>query len=311
MDWPRCLLGLGLGARSAHHRSGGEEDMAAAATSRGDALDAHGVSGATQKAHQDRWDIEIVDPFKAQGAKLLVQLGRIEVAEERLAGRGDTSCPLLVLGAESWIDPFARLAVVEYHLRTARMGGDLREGRTDRFFSQIGHDAEPSEEGADVRVESGLSELLGEVLVLEIHRSVNEGIGNSDAGFGEAPALLGLSGRMIDLENPQSLAKRIAVGEGVEPRPQHNQLAEAARFDTECERALSNVRARDHEEPHAALRLVDFRILPEEFRIKAEDRDRQGILENAALLQHLVRRAIGGGGKGGAAGFLFEHLASQ
>ena len=47
------------------------------------------------------------------------------------------------------------------------------------------------------------------------------------------------------------------------------------------------------------------------FRIKAEDRDRQGILENAALLQHLVRRAIGGGGKGGAAGFLFEHLGSK
>jgi hypothetical protein len=122
---PRCInqtFQSFRGHRLASHLSGSEKDVAAA-TSQGGARNDLGISGAAQEAHQDQWDIEVVDPFKAQGTKLVVQLVRIEVAEERLANRGDTGCPLLILRAVDWIDPVARLAVVKHYLRSTGMGG--------------------------------------------------------------------------------------------------------------------------------------------------------------------------------------------
>ena len=59
--------------------------------------------------------------------------------------------------------------------------------------------------------------------------------------------------------------------------------------------------------PRAGLRLHLGGCSLRRLRSHAQDRQRQRVAEDAAALQHLMRRAVGGGGEGGAAGLAGVH----
>ena len=272
-------------------------------------LGGHGANARQPVDH--RGYVEVIDLGQAHPPKLRVQLLWNEVAEERLARRGDPGCTLLVRGPQSRVDAVARLAVIEDDLRPAWMSSDLPERQVDRLQREIGNHAQPREERSNVRLQSSLREPFGQILPFEVQGEVHDAVVDGDIRFIQTAPLPRLGGGMVDLEHPQSGAERVAVGEGVEPCAEHDQLPDPAVVNAGGKCALGDLRASDHEEAHAPVGFLDLGMLQKGFRIDAENLHGQGVRENAPMFQHLVRRAVRRRRERRPTGFPLQHAAPK
>ena len=108
---------------------------------------------------------------------------------------------------------------------------------------------------------------------------------------------------MVDLEYCKA-GMRIAVGEGVEPRPEEDELGGVV-TDGRCQRLLGKAAARRHERAHAPPVLSFLRLepLPQCLGASvAQNGDCQRIGEYQRLVENLMRRPIRRGPERGARG---------
>ena len=106
---------------------------------------------------------------------------------------------------------------------------------------------------------------------------------------------------MVDLEHSEPRV-RIAIGEGIEPGAQDDELAKAVPHGV-GHRLFREQAARGDERPHAAprLRLLRFELAFEfGAAFLSENRDRQRVREHDRLIENLMRRPIRGSPEGGA-----------
>jgi hypothetical protein len=242
---------------------------------------------------------QILDLGKAERLQPRGQRRRLEEADPGFTERGNPCRAGVSPGAHLGRQARGRIAVVEDHLAAGGHAADGRQRAEDRRLAQIGHDPEPGEEGGRARLEARAGKSIDQGLALEIDGRHGQRSGKGDARLGESPALPGLGGGMIDLEDAEPVMG-IAIGEGVKARPEHDQLARAPR-DGARQLILGKARARGDEEPHAAALWMIGAVAAERLGVLAQNGQRQGIGEDAPFLQELVRRAMGGGGAGRAA----------
>jgi len=120
----------------------------------------------------------------------------------------------------------SRLTVVEDKATVGRACGDVAQGRTEGFESEIGDDTQPREESGSLRVESSINKLRGEDLVLEVNRDEDEIAWDRDAAGLEEFAFPLLCRGVVDLKDAK-VRVRVAVGEGVEACTEENVLRDS------------------------------------------------------------------------------------
>jgi hypothetical protein len=140
--------------------------------------------------------------------------------------------------------------------------------------------------------------------VFEVKWYKGERLRDRDGGLSEHCALTLLRGGEVDLKDAE-MWKGIAVAEGVETRAEDNILTNAAR-DGEGELILSEAAARNHVSAESASDGVGFagRIKCETV---AEQRDGDGIGEDARLIDDLVNGAPVSHAESGSAGAAMLH----
>ncbi len=203
-------------------------------------------------------------------------------------------------------DPVRRFGIIEHEIGAAGARRDDRKRRCDRRLRQIGHDAEPGEEGRRRRIEPRLGELRVEPVEREVDRHEAHAAGDGDAGLRQPLPLPGLRRRMIDLEYGDALGReRIAIGEGIEPGAEHHDMPRAGAHGL-GDPVLGQAAPRRDEgaQGGAAGRIGATDLVAGDRRtaIAADDGQRQRILEDQRPIQKLVRgppdgRAIGGGAR--------------
>ena len=234
-------------------------------------------------------------------------LTRGEVELEGFACELHAGCERVVGELLEWWEGGAGLAVVEYDTAAGGMGGDEAEGRAKRLLGEVGHNAEPTEEGGGCGVEAGGVELLRERLPLEVDRGVGEVCGSGEVGAEQEFALPLLGGGVVDLEDAEG-GVGIAVGEGIQAGAEQDVLGDSAR-DGLGEQVFRIAAARDQEGAEgdgegprlvggvAAGCALQFR------RVGAEDNGSDGVVEDErAGVVELVGGAAQGDLEGGARG---------
>ncbi len=121
-------------------------------------------------------------------------------------------------------DRRARIDVVEDDLGPTGKAGEFGERRLDGGLGQIDGDAEPHDEGWRPRVVPGGGQRRSEAAEVEVMRHIDGMRRLDDARRGEPAALLGLRRRMIELEEAQVRRRLEAIGEGVEPGAEDDDL---------------------------------------------------------------------------------------
>ena len=195
-------------------------------------------------------------------------------------------------------DPLGWVGVVEHDLAAGQLG-DEAEGRENRGLREIGNDAEPEEERAPIRIETGRAQRGAEFGALKIARGECEMRRRRDAGRREPSALLRLRRGMIDLEHAQFVFSLEAIGERVEPGAEHDDLPRAL-FDRLPRRLLGDAAPRRDEKAQPAAGGIFLGLRKYGLGVLAQDGQRERIGENAAALENLMRRTMAGGAECGA-----------
>jgi hypothetical protein len=105
---------------------------------------------------------------------------------------------------------------------------------------------------------------------------------------------------MINLEDTQAVAKRIAIRIRVEAGSEHHRLPDTT-LNRSRQSILGEAGSYGDEEPHPLARGVLFCIAGDGFGVPAGDAQRQRIGKNPAFLQNLMSGAVNGGGPRGPA----------
>ena len=210
---------------------GGILDVATALDSGGSATAALHVNGANDLVTATAFGSA---PWSTTGNKSLIPVATGATAIELTAARQPTRALRVDRAAAEW---------VECALRNQNF--DVGIG-VDCLGRQIHRNAEPEDERPLQRIEPGLDQPSGERLALEIDAREGRPSLWRDGDRCKPLAFPCLRCRMIDLEYPQ-LWKRVAIGEGVEARAEHDQLRHTAFGDRFGQTGFGERTSRDNE----------------------------------------------------------------
>ena len=252
---------------------------------------------------------KVLSDAKIKTAEQLVQRRRLEIGEEGLADRCNPSGALGMQRSHFRRQAVGRITI--NHLAAALEFADCSQRRNDRLSGQVRNNSEPDEETPLVRNKTGCLQLGEKRVPFKIDRCESKLLGDGDTCFFKTTLFPDLGRRMVDLEDGQPVAMRVAIGKRVEPGAKHDQLLNASRFYATSKGGFRKPGARGNEHAHAAACRLSLRLLQDRLAGYPKDGKRERVGEDAALIHNLMRRTIGCGGKGGAAGFLRQHGTPQ
>src|SRR6478752_2055187 len=261
------------------------------------------AAGAAEEPLPDLRAAQVLDVVEAQLGQQCVQGLRLETLRQRLAGLGDPRHQVGPVALRLRLEPVGRGGVVEDHL-TARHRRDRPQRRRHGLLGQVGHHAEPEEERGLRGVEPGLDQPRHQVVGLEVDADVRHVAGYGDARVREPVTLPGAGRREVDLEDPGA-GVRVAVGEGVQARSEHDDLTRAA-LDGGGQGVLGEAVPGRDEDPQP--RTVGRRRIGERLlAVDAQDLSGQRVPEDPAAVEVLVHRAVDRGAEGGPARLSLTH----
>jgi hypothetical protein len=252
--------------------------------------------------------VEKLGAVKAQTLQFLLQLCGIEEKLEGLSVPGHTfrkSAERLSLPGiqERRID-----GEIEHHAASLWHSSDERQGGHTSFAREVGCDSQPGEKRRNAGIESRALQTIRKRLFFEIQGHKGQRCRNRNARAAKLLMLPRLRGRMVDLEHSQP-GMRIAVRESVESCAKDDELCYAVRNGA-CEFILGVAAARRHEGSKSARKSrMLLRIGAQRGgRFRSNDGEGERIVENARMIEKLVRSPANGHALRSFAELAFLHI---
>jgi len=248
--------------------------------------------------------VQLLDRVKAGSAQLRFHCVWGEEELERLAGSGDTGGQRIEGDAADGAEGLRREAVIEAHGAALGELSNCAQGVAEGGEREVRNDSKPAEERGRLQVETGVGQLFGQRVVLEVEGHKGEIGGQRDLGFGEHFPLPLLGGWKVNFEDAQR-GKGTAIGKGVETCAEDHVLADTLR-DCVGELVFNIAAAHCHEGAkvtrdamHGALHLAGMG--------GADQADGDGVKKNRGVVHQLVGGAADGHTEGGFAGAASLH----